>query len=562
MSKAVIQPFEDYHKGRVMFVQTVSKLANIKNHIDSLRSVGVMKLLGPLLSDPVPPIKHCAALTIGRLARNSIDLAKAVVEDNGRIIKQLLNPNNKDNKFYKQASCFVISSVARHSSDLAKKVTQFNAIKYLVECLEEYDPLVKKSAVWALGYIAQHSDELAKLVTNEPNAIDYLILCLQEPEIKIKSITVQTLSHIAKHSPERTESVNSKENLAFIMFYLKEKDTTLKHKICTCLANMARNSLIVAQKIVSELQTSIIFECIKSQDFQLQKSSINLLNEIAIRESDLAVTVNSKIEAKEIVNFLRQNKGPARLFTLPLVSTITGHGKDLADAYLNAGVLDPLYNCLTYEVIYDSEKEGKEKEKDRDKEKEVEVEIKSLACKAIASIANHNAETSNKICDYGEIPYNLLCIICFTEFSKKFENLKRNARVALESIIRFTEKIVKLETLLNAPIMPEFLSNLFSTNSVKNNKIALEVKPSFDRTAYEEILIQAIRRMQDILMKKELKADFLKRKTLQTILRLQKQYPSIKEEIPAFHSIFSQDIVNFYDEEHALQQRKRFLDQN
>ena len=368
MSKAVIQPFEEYQRGRIMFVQTVSELANKKKHIDSLKSVGVMKLLGPLLSDPVISIKQSAALAIGRLAKHSKELAKSVVDDNGKIIKQLLESFIGDNKFYKKATCFVISSVSRQSEDLAKKITNYSAIKYLVSCLEEYDPSVKEAAVWALGYISQHSDELAKLVTNEPNAVDYLILCLQEPDIRIKRITVQTLSHIAKHSPDRTENINSKDNLNFIMFYLKEKDNALRYKICTCLGNMAKNSHIVAQKIVSDLQSSIIFECIKSSDSHLQRSAITLLNQIALRDTELAVTVNSKIDAREIVNFFKKNQGATRIFTLPLISTITGHGKDMAEAYLNSDVLTPLNECLIYDFYkYDSAEKDKEKEKEKQK---------------------------------------------------------------------------------------------------------------------------------------------------------------------------------------------------
>ena len=133
MSKAVIQPFEEYQKGRIMFVQTVAELANRPKHIDSLKSVDVMKLLGPLLSDPVTSIKQSAALAIGRLARHNKELANNVIDDNGRIIKLLLESFDTNNKFYKKATCFVISSVARHNEKLAETVVKHNAVNFLVK---------------------------------------------------------------------------------------------------------------------------------------------------------------------------------------------------------------------------------------------------------------------------------------------------------------------------------------------------------------------------------------------------------------------------------------------
>jgi len=40
-------------------------------------------------------------------------------------------------------------------------VVESGALDALVACLEEFDPSVKESAVWALGFIASHTAELA-----------------------------------------------------------------------------------------------------------------------------------------------------------------------------------------------------------------------------------------------------------------------------------------------------------------------------------------------------------------------------------------------------------------
>ena len=533
MSKAVIQPFEEYQKGRIMFVQTVAELANRPKYIDSLKSVGVMKLLGPLLSDPVTSIKQSSALAIGRLAKHSRELANAVVEDDGRIMKQLLESFDNNNKFYKKATCFVISSVARHSVGLAQKVVEYKAIDFLVNCLEEYDPSVKEAAVWALGYIAHHDIKLAKKIVENHNAIDYLMLCLQEPEINIKRITVQTLSHIAKHGNDLTLEINRKENLQIIIYYLFLKDITLKHKICTCLANMASASGQVAFKIISEIQAPQLIDCIKSNDVNVQKSVITLLNEIAKQEESMANIVNTKIDSKILVDFLKRNPGPARLFAIPLVSTMSGYTKDMAESFINADILTPLNECLQEDAF-------KLNRKKTDKEMDIEREIKSITCKALGNMAKHTSDITNRIAQHDDIPLKLLLIHIFDENPN---TLKINAGEALSYIITFCDQLTNIEPLLNFPI---------------------ENKPSkFEKSTFEIILLKVISRQKDILNdNRSERKEFLKRGTLKRILQLQHKFPNIKDEVISFNDLYSQDIVNFYDEDHAKNLREKFYKEN
>ena len=81
MSKAVLQPFEQYQKARVTFVQTVAELATRPQNIEALQSAGVMSLLRPLLLDNVPSISQSAALALGRLANMNEELAESVVNN-------------------------------------------------------------------------------------------------------------------------------------------------------------------------------------------------------------------------------------------------------------------------------------------------------------------------------------------------------------------------------------------------------------------------------------------------------------------------------------------------
>jgi len=148
MSRAVLQPFEEYQKARITFVQKIAELASRPQNIESLHSAGVMALLRPLLLDSVPSIQQSAALAIGRLANYSEELAESVVQND--IITQLIYSLAKPNRFFKKAACYVFKSVAKHSADLADDVVKSGALEPLVQCLDEFDPSVKEAAAWAL----------------------------------------------------------------------------------------------------------------------------------------------------------------------------------------------------------------------------------------------------------------------------------------------------------------------------------------------------------------------------------------------------------------------------
>ena len=53
MSRSILQPFEDYQKARMTFVQSIAELASRPNNIEGLHNAGAMALLRPLLLDSV-----------------------------------------------------------------------------------------------------------------------------------------------------------------------------------------------------------------------------------------------------------------------------------------------------------------------------------------------------------------------------------------------------------------------------------------------------------------------------------------------------------------------------
>ena len=128
MSRAVLQPFEEYQKARITFVQTVAELATRPQNIEALHSAGVMSLLRPLLLDSVPSIQQSAALAIGRLANFSEELAESVVQND--IITQLIYSLSKLNVFSKkQHAMFLNTSQSIPLPQVAEDVVKSGALK-------------------------------------------------------------------------------------------------------------------------------------------------------------------------------------------------------------------------------------------------------------------------------------------------------------------------------------------------------------------------------------------------------------------------------------------------
>ena len=151
MSRAVIQPFEEYQRARVIFVQTVAALAGGKDNrnVELLKRLDAIRLLGPLLTDPVISIKQYAALAIGTLAGADEEIASQVVnDDNGHILNLILKSLETSNRFYKKTACRLLGKLSKWKS-LAAKVVSGGVITFLVSCLEDCDGEVKLFAASA-----------------------------------------------------------------------------------------------------------------------------------------------------------------------------------------------------------------------------------------------------------------------------------------------------------------------------------------------------------------------------------------------------------------------------
>jgi HEAT repeat protein len=448
MSRAVLQPFEEYQKARISFSQSIAELASRPQNIEALHAAGVMALLRPLLLDSVPSIQQSAALAIGRLANYSEELAESVVQND--IITQLIYSLQKPNRFFKKAACYVFKSVAKHSPELAEDIVKCGALEPLVQCLDEFDPSVKEAAAWALGFISKHNAELSQQVV-EARAVDNLILCLQEPEILLKRAAAQTLAYICKHNEQLAQPV-AENGLDTIVFFLSYNDTQLKRNICQLLGNITTHSADLATQVMAKINNpQKLLNCLKDPDDIVKKNAAFCVCEIVNKSPENSQAIVSAGGPSILVDFITNIKGEPRLYGILSLGFIAAFKDDLAMSVIQAKAIPQLRDAL---------------------QNEPHQHIKSAACYALGHVGRHSPKHAKEVSDA-----NVLSLMLYYYMDpNSTEDLKLKAKNGLKKIIDSCSNLNALEPLLHvAPenilkhILQQYVKNLKgNTNEMKN----------------------------------------------------------------------------------------------
>ena len=452
MTRRVLQPFEEYQKARITFVQDIAELAKKQSYIEGLSSAGVMFLLRPLLSDTVSSIQQSAALAIGRLANFSIDLAESCIKND--ILPQLLNHLSVQNRLYKKAACYVLRAVAKHNALLATAVVQTSALTDLVNCLEEFDPGVKEAAAWALGYIAKHNSELAYKVL-EANAVNSLILCLQEPEKELKRAAAMTLSFICQHSEQLAEKVVEK-GLDQISFFLSYNDIPLKRNICLLLGNIVHRSKKLANLVMEKLNPQKLLACLNETDPMVAKNAAFCLCEIAKKSLDNSRKIVANDGAAIIVEFITNVKGDVRLYGIMTLGYIASYKENLATEIIKARAINQLKDAL---------------------QNETKQHIKAAACYALGNIGMHSNDHAKEVSDANV----LYLMLIYYRAHESTDDLKKEAKLGLIKIIEKCSYLTALEPLIQkAPddilkyILDQYIKHLKNSTFEKKQFIQNE----------------------------------------------------------------------------------------
>jgi hypothetical protein len=499
MSKAILQPFEDYQKARFTFVQSIAELAQRPQNIIALHSAGVMPLLRPLLLDSVQVIQQSAALAIGRLANYSEEIAESVIQND--IITQLIYSLSNQNRFYKKAACYVLRAVAKHSPQLADDIVKSGALEPLIQNLSEFDATVKESAAWALGYIAKHNTALAEQVV-EAKAIENLVLCLQEPEIELKRAASRTLCYIAQHTPELASRI-SDQGLEIISHFLMYNDTQLKRNVCLLLGNIAKHSIDLSINVWNSLSDpQLLLACLMDPDLEVKKNTAFCVSEIVNKGPENAMKIVNKGGLGVLVHFIANVKGDPRLYGIIAIGFIAAHNEKLSEAIIDVKGIDYLKQALASETL---------------------PHIKSACCYALGQIGKHAPKHANKVAEHDVLGLMLDSVIK----TDKSEDLNIKARRALKKIINNCNLLNTLEPLLK--VAPPYVLQHILVQYDKYLKDDREYKKEFVKTG-------GLRTLQEIRSDKNCPED------IQNMIdKISREYP---EEVVNYYSPAFQQKIN------------------
>jgi len=233
------------------------------------------------LTDPEISLKQAAAQTLSYICQHTEQLAQPVAENGLETIISLLAYNDVK---LKRNVCMLLGNITQHSIDLADQLMLKlgSTPQKLLNCLKDYDDLVKKNAAYcvceiinksikhaknivdaggaailveyitnmkgdprlrgilSLGYVASYNADLAFQVIRA-KAINQLRDSLQnEVHQHIKSAAAYALGHIGKHSSLHARDVAESNVLALLLYYYMNPDSSddLKDKCKKALKNI------------------------------------------------------------------------------------------------------------------------------------------------------------------------------------------------------------------------------------------------------------------------------------------------------------------------------------
>lgn len=208
----------------------------------------------------------------------------------------------------------------------------------------------------------------------------------------------------------------------FLAQLINHQDSQLKRQVCSCLANIARHTLDLAEAVVeNDIFPKILYK-FKDTDQMVRKYAASCVREIAKHSTDLAKLICNSGGAVAIVDFITEAKGAAGLpgvITLGYIST----DESLAMGVISAKGIPPLKEALS---------------------KDNNDAVKAAAAWSLGQIGGHTPDHARAMAE-NDIPRLLLELY---KDPKSSEDVKKKAKKALKSILNMCSFLNALEPLI------------------------------------------------------------------------------------------------------------------
>ncbi|VDK33124.1 unnamed protein product [Taenia asiatica] len=419
--KQIFLVFQQYQKARLLFIQSISDLANRPNNINNLLKYDVISCLEPLLNDAVPTIQQVAAMVIGKIASSSKKFAELVIESN--MVQTMLKSSGMGHRFYKRSALVALQSIVKHSSDLALAVIRCEALNVINTCLEDFDQCVKENAASCLSCIVRHNEDLAQTVVDS-GSLPLIILCLQEPGVNLRRISAGLLGDVARHSITLAQNVVDISGIWHLVKQTTDPCPKLRKQAFSSLSQIAKHTPDFAELILEASIFPQVLISMKDKDVSLRSDAVNLIKELCKHTFEICQVVVNSGGIPAVVDFLEEAKGHSIIPGIMALGYVAAHSDLQATTIIKTQALVQLKNILCEETD----------------------EVKTAAAWAIGQIGRHSASHADAVSEIGLLPI-ILAYYLNTESS---EDLKEKCKRCLKQVLEKCTDMEALQSILHS----------------------------------------------------------------------------------------------------------------
>ncbi|XP_058810073.1 sperm-associated antigen 6-like [Phymastichus coffea] len=415
------ETLNQYQKSRILFVQAISRIALLHQHIEYFNEVDILDLLCPLLYDVLPLVKQFTVIALARLANQDYMIASLISKK--IIFSQLLENIQKQSEFYKQSVLFLLRMLMKHSVEITLTVISQGGMEAINLCLQDFNSDIRKSAAWTIGYVARHNEYLALAVV-ETGAVSLLVSCLQSSQSELIQSTSSALCDISKHTSELAQAVIDAGAIPLLVKNSSIEDTKLNHQTLLTLVCIAKHSVQLSNTIVQSQLLSDIFSYDNFTDNYITKTATNLVKEISKHGGELVECMFTEEGIKFLIQVMSSTNTPTILSAILALGYAAGYSNRIAMNIIEMKGLHSLAKVFRTHSDFHTF---------------------AISIWAAGQIGKHSFEHANAIAETDILTIVLAMYNCPLS-SKK---LKSKCKVTLKLVLQNCIKIEVLKTLLS-----------------------------------------------------------------------------------------------------------------
>lgn len=233
--------------------------------------------------------------------------------------------------------------------------------------------------------------------------------------------------------------------MGYLAPLISNKDAKLKRQVCSCLSQIAKHSVELAELVVEAEIFPAVLERLKDTDTIVKKNAATLVREIAKHTPELSALIVNAGGVAAVVDYVIQSKADtapeSKGMGLPGIMTlgyIASFSETMAKAVIDARGIAPLLECL---------------------KSDNEDHVRSASAWTLGQIGRHSPEHAEAVANEN----TLIKLLEAFDSAESSEDLKTKAKRALKGIIEKCTSLPALEPLIEAnPAIQQYVIHQFA----------------------------------------------------------------------------------------------------